>query len=192
MYQDYYVYVTPNQAGQVTATVSWQSPMYSLNLYLYDPTGKQVASAAKTYTTSQSLQYSAPSGGYYLLKVSAPMSFGSTSFTGTATPAVSKAYVKAGSVTGSQPVTYAISANGKSNITARVAWGTGWYNLAVSLLSPSGVLVAQPQQVSDGVMGGAAEQVNFAATTPGTYTLKVESGNGRDTVSYSLITPYQL
>ena len=166
--------------------------MYGLNLYLYDPSGKLVASAAKTYTTSQTLKYSAPSAGYYLLKVSAPMSFGSTAFTGTASPAVNTAYVKAGTVTGGKPVTYAISSAGKSSIDARVAWSTGWNTIAVSLLNPSGVVVAQPNQVTDGSRGGAAEQVNFAPTASGTYTLKVEAGSARSTVSYSLITPYQL
>ena len=189
--QDYYVYVTPTQAGQVTAKISWQSQVSSIYLYLYDPSGKMVASSTGHYTTSQTVKYSAPKGGYYLLKVSTPTSFSPVSFTGTASPAVSQAFVKSGTVSGGKPLSYAINTDGSANITARVAWSAGYKGLAVSLLDPSGKLVAQPQQQTDSAMN-AYEQVNSAPSAAGSYTLKVEAANARDTVSYSLITPYQL
>ncbi len=189
--QDYYVYVTPTQAGQVTAKISWQSQLSSVYLYLYDPSGKMVASSTGYYTTTQSVQYNAPAGGYYLLKVSTPTAFSPISFTGTASPSVSKAFVKAGTVSSGNPLSYAINTHGSANVTARVAWSAGYKGLAVSLINPSGQLVAQPQQQTDSAMN-AYEQINYAPSASGTYTLKVEVANSRDTVSYSLITPYQL
>jgi serine protease AprX len=189
--QDYYVYVTPTQAGQVTAQVSWQSQIDDVNIYLYDPSGKLVASSTGRYTTSEKLQYNAPQGGYYLLKVSAPISFRAVSFTGTASPQVSRAYIKAGTVNGGQPVTYTINSDGNSNINARVAWSAYYKNIAVSLLNPSGQLVAQPQKQADSIIS-SFEQVNFNPSASGPYALKLEAGGLRDSIAYTLITPYQV
>ncbi len=104
---------------------------------------------------------------------------------------MSKAFVKAGTVSGGKPLSYAINSDGSANVTARVAWSAGYKGLAVSLIDPTGQLVAQPQQQTSNAMN-AYEQINYAPSAPGTYTLNVEVASSRDTVSYSLITPYQL
>jgi hypothetical protein len=88
-------------------------------------------------------------------------------------------------------VTYTINSNGQSNINARVTWSAYYKNIAVSLLGPSGQSVAVPQKQSDGFTS-AFEQVSYTPSVSGPYTLKLEAGGLRDSIAYTLITPYQV
>ncbi|AFD00746.1 Subtilisin-like serine proteases (peptidase S8 family) [Methanocella conradii HZ254] len=186
--QEYYAYLAPDSAGQITATISWQSFSNDLNGYLYDPSGKLVARAENRHTTSETVQYSAPAGGYYLLKVTAN-AYSPVSFTGSTNVNVQPAYVKAGTIQPGRPVTLSISADGKKPINARVAWTWPYNTIALSLLDSSGQKVAQGTRVSDG-FNSAYEQIDYKATA-GTYTLKLESDSSSQ-LSYKLVTPFQL
>jgi serine protease AprX len=187
--QEYYTYLTPDTAGLVTATVSWQGTSTDLNAYLYDPSGKLVAKAESRYTTSESVQYNAPAGGYYLLKVTSN-TYSPASFTGSASAGTAQAYVKTGTVQSGQPVTFTVSADGKRNINARVSWTWTYNTITLSLLDNAGQKLARGTKVTDGY-NGAYEQIDSPAIA-GSYTLKLESDSTARGMSYKLVTPFQL
>jgi len=186
--QDYYVYLTPDSAGQVTATISWQGSSNDLNAYLYDPSGRLVSKSEGKYTTSETVQYSAPSGGYYLLKVTAS-AYSPVSFTGSSSVSVQQAYVKTGTIQPGQPVTLTLSADGRKPLSARVAWAWTYSTITLSLLDASGQKLAQGVKATDG-FNSAYEQISYMAAA-GTYALRLES-DSTGQMSYKLITPFQL
>jgi serine protease AprX len=187
--QEYYMYLTPGSAGQVTATVSWPSSFSDLNLYLYDPSGKMVAKAENRYTTSETVQYSAPAGGYYLLKVTAN-AYSPVSFTGTSNVNSQPAFVKTGTVQQGQPVMLTVNSDGKSHINARAAWTWSYNTISLSLVSQAGQKIAQGTKVADG-FNGAYEQIDCVPVA-GTYTLRLDSDSATRGLSYKLVTPFQL
>jgi serine protease AprX len=187
--QEYYTYLTPAAGGQITATVSWTNTNNDLNAYLYDPSGKMVAKAENRYTTSETVQYSAPAGGYYLLKVTAN-AYSPVSFTGTSNVNSQQAFVKTGTVQQGQPVTFTVSGDGTKHVNARVAWTWSYYTISLSLVNQAGQKIAQGTKVTDG-FNGAYEQIDCVPAA-GTYTLKLESGSTGWSTSYKLVTPFQL
>jgi serine protease AprX len=187
--EEYYTYLTPGSAGQVSATVSWQGTSNDLNLYLYDPSGKQVAKAENRYATSETVQYSAPAGGYYLLKVTAN-AYSPVSFTGSSNVNSQQAFVKTGTLQQGQPATLAVKADGKSHINARVAWTWSYNTVSLSLVNQAGQTIAQGTKIADG-FNGAYEQVDCAPIA-GTYALRLDSDSTSRGLSYKLVTPFQL
>ncbi len=188
--QEYYAYLTPSDAGAMNASIAWQNSANDLNMYLYDPSGKLVAKSENSHTTGESVQYNAPQGGYYLLKVTSN-TISPVDFTGTTSVEVQPASVSTGSVNARQSVTMAINADGTTNIDARVVWTMPFNTLTLSAYDESGNIVAQGTKVSDGY-NGAYEQIDFTPAMAGTYTLKLESDSPSQAVSYKLVTPYQL
>lgn len=187
---DYYTYVVPGQAGQITAQVSWEDAMTDVNLYLYDPDGNLVAKSEQRYTTTETVQYNAPEAGYYLIKVQAKNAYRPVSFTGTATAPVQMAYVKAGTLSKGQTVSLNVTP-GSAGINARLAWGWSFYAPTLSLYSPDGDRVAEADSFKESWMSAYAH-LNYAPTTAGTYVLKLDGTKLSGTVSYRLITPYRL
>lgn len=186
---DYYTYVVPAQAGQITAQVSWASSMADVNLYLYDPDGNLVARSEQRYTTSEIVQYNAPKAGHYLVKVQAKNAYNPVSFAGTATAPAKTAYVKAGSVRQGETVSMGVNADGRNAINARLTWSWAFYAPTLGLYDAAGNKLADGNGFKDG-FSSSYSQLNFAPAAPGTYTLRVTGVSG--TVSYRLISPYQL
>jgi len=181
--------LTPAAAGQVTATISWANTYTDLNAYLYDPAGSLVAKSEGRYTTSETVQYNAPAGGYYLLKVTASNSYSGASFKGTASANTAPAYVKTGTV-GSTPVTFSVAGDGSRHVNARVAWTWSYSTISLSLLDQAGKTVAHGAKTSDG-FNAAYEQFDCVPAS-GTYTLKLASDSTTRSLSYKLVTPFQL
>lgn len=188
--QEYYTYLTPSAAGQVTATISWGNTYSDLNAYLYDPAGKLVAKSESRYTTSEKVQYNAPSGGYYLLKVTAANAYSTVAFSGTSSADIAPAYVKTGTLSAGQPVTFSVTTDGSKDINARVAWTWSYSTVSLSLLSPSGQTIAQGVKTQEG-FNGAYEQIDCSPVA-GTYTLKIAADGTSRGLSYKLVTPFQL
>lgn len=187
--QEYYTYLTPASAVQLTATVSWQSSSSDLNLYLYDPSGKLIAKAENRYTTSETVQYNVPAGGYYLLKVAAN-AYSPVSFTGSSNVNSQQAFVKTGTVQQGQPVTLTVNSDGTKHVNARVAWTWSFNTITLSLVDQAGQKIAQGTKVSDG-FNGAYEQIDCVPTA-GVYNLKMEADSSSRSMSYKLVTPFQL
>ncbi len=189
--QEYYTYLTPSgTGGAINASISWQNSANDLNMYLYDPSGKLVAKSEKHYTTVESVQYSAPEGGYYLLKVTSNAN-SPVDFSGNASVKVRPATITTGSIKAGQPATITVDVNGTKNVDARVAWTSSFNTLTLSAYDPSGQMVAQGTRISDG-SNGAYEQIDFTPDVSGTYTLKLVSDSASQAVSYKLVTPFQL
>ena len=187
--QEYYEYLTPSAAGQVTATINWASKYSDLNAYLYDPSGKLVAKSENRYTTTETVQYNAPAGGYYLLKVTAN-TYAGVAFTGTSSADTAPAYVKTGTV-GSTPVTFTVNADGALPVNARVSWSWSYNTIALSLVDGSGNTIAQGTKAAEG-LSGAYEQIDCTPAA-GTYTLQlVSDSTSIRGLSYKLVTPFQL
>jgi serine protease AprX len=171
------------------ATVSWPSTFSDLNVYLYDASGKMVAKSESRYTTSETVQYNAPSGGYYLLKVTTS-TYAATAFTGTSSADTAQAYVKSGTVQPGQPVTFAVSGDGRKRVNARVSWTWTYNTLSLSLVDQAGQNVAQGTKMEES-FNSAYEQIDCVPAA-GTYTLKLESDSRSMGLSYKLVTPFQL
>ncbi|WP_048197713.1 S8 family serine peptidase [Methanocella arvoryzae] len=187
---DYYTYITPTQAGQITAKVSWQGTSSDLDLYLYDPAGKLVAQSQQRYTTSETIKYNAPQDGYYLLRVYARQAFKPVTITGEATPAVAPAYKKTGTISNGQAASYSFTA-GSQDINARLAWNWGFNKLTLALYDDDGNKIASAGAGQNSMMAPYA-QIDYQNSAPGIYTLKVEGTQVGGKASYVLITPYQL
>jgi hypothetical protein len=187
---DYYTYVVPDAAGQITAQVSWASSMSDINLYLYSPDGTLAAKSEQRYTTSETVQYNAPAGGYYLLKVQARNAYKPVSFTGTATAPVQTAYVKAGTLGKGQTVSLNVNP-GSAGVNARLTWGWSFYAPTMSLYGPDGSKVADGNSIKEG-WTSTYQQLNYRPATAGTYVLKLDGSKLSGTINYKLITPFQL
>lgn len=186
---EYYTYLTPTAAGQVSASINWANTYTDLNAYLYDPAGNLVAKSESRYTTSETVQYNAPAGGYYLLKVTASNSYSGVPFTGTASANTAQAYVKTGTV-GSTPVTFSVAGDGSRHVNARVAWTWSYNTVSLSLLDQSGKTIAQGTKTNDGFNAAYAQLDCVPAS--GTYTLQLTSDSATRSLSYKLVTPFQL
>jgi len=173
----------------VTATISWANTYTDLNAYLYDPAGSLVAKSEGRYTTSETVQYNRPAGGYYLLKVTASNSYSGASFKGTASANTAPAYVKTGTV-GSTPVTFSVTGDGSRHVNARVAWTWSYSTISLSLLDQAGKTVAHGAKTSDG-FNAAYEQFDCVPAS-GAYTLKLASDSTTRSLSYKLVTPFRL
>jgi serine protease AprX len=186
---DYYTYVAPNQAGQINAQISWGGVTNDLNLYLYDPDGNLVAKSEQRYTTAEAVQYNAPRGGLYLVKVQAKSAFQPVSFAGTTTAPVQPAYVNAGTVRQGQPVSLNVNANGGNAVNARLTWSFAFNAPTMGLYDATGNKIADATSRQEGFMS-SYEQLNFAPTSAGPYTIRIAVATG--SVTYKLISPYQL
>jgi serine protease AprX len=187
---DYYTYVVPGQAGQITAQVSWTGTINDVNLYLYDPDGKLVAKSEQRSTTSETVQYNAPKAGYYLVKVQAKNAYNPISFAGTSTAPAQTAYVKAGVIARGQTVSLNVNP-GSMGVNARLTWGWSFYTPTMSLFGPNGAKVADAGSFKESWTSTYAH-LNFAPTTAGTYVLKLDGTKVSGTLNYKLVTPYQL
>ncbi|WP_424357054.1 S8 family serine peptidase [Methanocella sp. MCL-LM] len=186
---DYYTYITPAQAGQITAKVTWQGTSNDLDMYLYDPAGKLVAQSQQRYTTSEAIQYNAPQDGYYLLRVHAQRAYQPVTIKGEATPAIVPAYKKTGSITNGQAASYSLTTGGQ-DVNARLSWNWGFNKLTLALYDASGNKVASAGAGQNTM--APSTQIDYQNPNPGTYTLKVEGTQVGGTANYVLITPYQL
>jgi serine protease AprX len=187
--REYYAYLAPNGSGQVTASISWPSSTSDLNLYLYDPSGKMVAKSDGWYTTSEKVQYSAPAGGFYLLKVTAN-AYSPVAFTGSSNVNSQPAFVKTGTVQQGQPATFTVTGDGKKHINARVAWTWSYNTISLSLANQAGQTIVKGTKVADG-FNGAYEQIDYVPAA-GTYTLRLDADSASRGLSYKLVTPFQL
>ena len=188
---DYYTYVVPGQAGQITAQVSWAGTTNDVNLYLYDPDGNLVAKSEQRYTTSETVQYNAPKAGYYLVKVQAKNAYKPVSFTGTATAPVQTAYVKTGTIAKGQTVSLNVNPGSTGSVNARLTWGWSFYTPTMSLFGPDGGKVADAGSFKESWTSTYAH-LNYAPAAAGAYALKLDGTKLSSMVSYKLITPYQL
>jgi serine protease AprX len=186
---DYYAYVVPGQAGQITAQVSWAGTSNDVNLYLYDPDGNLVAKSEQRYTTTETVQYNAPKAGYYLVKVQAKSAFNPVSFTGTSTSPVQTAYVKAGTVRQGETASVNVNADGRNAVNARLTWSWAFNAPTMGLYNAAGNKIADAVSRQEGFMS-PYKQLNFAPTAAGPYTIRIAVATG--TVSYKLNSPYQL
>jgi hypothetical protein len=188
---DYYVYVVPAQAGQITAQVSWAGTTNDVNLYLYSPDGNLVAKSEQRYTTSETVQYNAPKAGYYLVKVQAKNAYKPVSFTGTATATVQTACVKTGTIAKGQVVSLSVNPGSAGSVNARLIWGWSFYAPTMSLFGPNGGKVADAGSFKESWTSTYAH-LNYAPAAAGTYVLKVDGTKLSGMLNYKLITPYQL
>jgi serine protease AprX len=188
--QEYYTYITPTGAGQLTATVSWQNSASDLNVYLYDPSGKLVAKSENKSTTSETVQYTATSGGYYLVKVTSNTN-NPVAFTGTSNAKVDRAFISTGTIKPGQPVNVTVNSDGNKSVNARLAWSWPYNTLTLTAYDRNGNKLAQGVKTADG-FNGAYEQINFMPPAPGVYTLKLDSGSASQALSYKLVTPFQV
>ncbi|MCD1296327.1 peptidase S8 [Methanocella sp. CWC-04] len=187
---EYYTYIVPTAEGTISAQIAWNS-YDDLNMYLYDSNGKLVAKSESRYTRSESVNFNAPKGGYYLLKVSADRSYRSVEFTGTSNHNVYMAYVKSGSLQPGQAATMKISSDGIKNINARLIWAWSFYTPELILYDPSGKEVARGIKMIES-FSTSCEQLNYKPAVAGTYTIKVDGTQSNSVLNYKLITPYQL
>lgn len=188
---DYYAYIAPAQAGEISAKIAWQGNFNDLDMYLYSPEGKLVAQSQQRYTSSEAIRYSAPRDGYYLLRVHAQRAMQPVTFTGTATPAVTPAYKKTGTVAAGQSVSYSFTPTEAADINARLIWNWGYNSLTLSLYDQDGnkITASTPNQNS---MAAPYAQIDYPNPSPGTYTLKVDGTKVSGKANYALISPYQL
>lgn len=148
-----------------------------------------VAKSESRYTTSETVQYNAPSGGYYLLKVTTS-TYAATAFTGTSSADTAQAYVKSGTVQPGQPVTFSVSGDGRKHVNARVSWTWTYNTLSMSLVDQAGQKIAQGTKMEES-FNSAYEQIDCVPAA-GTYTLKLESDSRSMGLGYKLVTPFQL
>jgi serine protease AprX len=188
---DYYTYLVPAQAGQITAKVSWAGSTNDVNLYLYDPSGNLVAKSEQRYTTSETVQYNAPKAGYYTVKVQAKNAYTPVSFTGTATAPVKTAYVKTGTLAKGQTVSLNVNPGSAGSVNARLTWAWSFYAPSMSLFGPDGSKVADSGSFKESWMSTYA-YLNYAPASVGNYVLKLDGTKLSGMLSYKLITPYQL
>ncbi|OPY29713.1 MAG: Tk-subtilisin precursor [Methanocella sp. PtaU1.Bin125] len=188
---EFYEYAVPAQAGPVTVTVSWAGSTDDLNLYMYDPSGTLVAKSEQRYTTAETVTYNAPSAGYYLIKVQAKNAFRPVTFTGESTKPVKPAYVKTGTLSRGQTVSFDVSPGNAGSVNARLTCGWSFYQPAMSLYGPDGRKVADGNTIKESWMS-TYTHLNYAPAPAGTYTLKIDGTTISTTLSYKLVTPYQL
>ena len=175
----------------VTASVAWTGSTNDLNLYLYDPIGRLVAKSEQRSTTTESVSYNAPTAGYYLVKVHAQTAFQPVSFAGDSNQPVQTAYTKAGTLGRGQSASVGVNPGGMGCVNVRLTWGWSFNAPTMSLYGPGGAKLSDASNFQDSWLAAYAH-LNYAPAAPGAYTLNIDGASLTGTLSYKLITPYQL
>lgn len=180
---NYYIDVTA--AGTVTLKLEWASSTNDLDMYLYNPSGTEVARA---YTTAcpENLTYNATTTGRYRVRVNAYS--GSSNFTLTAThpinPNNTVHYETTDTISssGTRYKEYFINVGSTSGtINVEVDWA-GSADIDVYLYNPSGTEVAKDYSTR------VPATISFIPTVTGTYKIKVDAYSGSAT--YTMKTNY--
>ncbi|MDB4895338.1 MAG: DNA-binding protein [Firmicutes bacterium] len=175
--QDFWIDVTAT--GTISLNLSWTTTA-NLNMYVYNPSGTQVASKSGG-TSPLALTYSATTTGRY--KIHITRSSGGSDYTLTAShpinPAVTAAYSQSGSLAAGGSMTYTLTVGATGTIDLKLSFPAGT-DFDLYLLNSAGTTVAS----------GASstlnpETISYQVSGPGTYTVRVEaySGSGAFTVS---------
>jgi hypothetical protein len=175
--KDFWIDVTAT--GTISLNLSW-SGTAGLNLYLYNPSGTQVANA-QGKPSPVTLSYNATTTGRY--KIHVTRSSGTADFTLTEShpinPNVTSAYNQSGSLSAGGNQTYTLTAGGTGTIDLSVSFPTG-SDFDLYLINSAGSTVASTTSRTLN-----PESISYQVSGAGTYTVKVQSysGSGAYTLS---------
>ncbi len=186
--RDQYFYIDVTAAGDIDLNLAWGTSA-DLDMFLYDPSGAEVARAYST-KNPETISYTATTTGQYKIKVDAYSS--SANFTLTAT------YPGQGSSGGSTTVTdqftgnvdkygtadkeFYINVTAAGTIDLNLSWGTT-ADIDMYLYDPSGTQVARAYTTSN------PETISYNATTTGQYKIRVNAYSG--SADFTLTATYQ-
>lgn len=180
-----YFYLDVTDPGTVSLNLSW-SATADLDMYLYNPSGTEVARA---YTTSnpENISYNATTTGRYKVKVTAYS--GSTSFLLSATHNINTSATGRAVLTdtvdkaGTSYKQYSLTAGSTSGtINIELSW-TGTADLDVYLYNASGTEVAKSYTTRN------PESISYIVPATGNYTIKVVAYSGSATYDLKVTWP---
>ncbi|HLO04035.1 MAG TPA: Ig-like domain-containing protein [Symbiobacteriaceae bacterium] len=175
--QDFWIDVTAT--GTISLNLSW-TVTSNLNIYLYNPSGTQVASKSGS-TSPLALTYNATTTGRY--KIHITRSSGGSDYTLTAShpinPNVTGTYSQSGSLAAGGFTTYTLTVGAAGTIDLKLSFPAGT-DFDLYLLNSSGTTVAAAETSTLN-----PETISYQVSGPGTYTVEVDaySGSGSFTVS---------
>jgi hypothetical protein len=175
--QDFWVDVTAT--GTISLNLSW-TVTANLNMYLYNPSGAQVASKSGS-TSPLTLTYNATTTGRS--KIHITRSSGGSDFTLTASPPINPAvtgmYSQSGSLVAGGFTTYTLTVGASGTIDLSLSFPAG-ADFDLYLINSAGTTVASANSSTLN-----PETISYQVSGPGTYTVEVDaySGSGSFTVS---------
>jgi len=162
------LYIDVSAPGSVSVSLTWPTSSTDLDLYLYNPSGTQVASSASV-ANPESISFSAVTTGRYRIKV---LSYwGTSSYTVRAShpinPAVTAMITQTGTLAAGARQTYPLSVGAKGSIDLKLDFPAG-ADFDLYLINAGGTTVASATS-----SGLRPESISYPASGAGSYTIRV-------------------
>ncbi|AZR74573.1 hypothetical protein BBF96_14960 [Anoxybacter fermentans] len=181
---DEYFYIDVTAPGTIGLTLSWNSSD-DLDMYLYDPSGNQVA-RAYTLNNPEVISYDATITGRYMIRVNAYS--GSEEYllevSHPIDANITAHYEDSDFVdnTGTRSINYYITVGNSGTINVELTWNTS-ADLDIFLYDPSGNEVARAYSLRN------PESISYPVSTTGTYIVKVDAYSGSATYTVKINYP---
>ena len=179
-----YFYIDVTSTGTVDLSLTWGTSD-DLDMFLYDPSGSEVARA---YTTSdpETISFDATTTGRYKIEVNAYS--GANSFTVDATHPIDTAQTSVGQATDTLSdganKEYTITVGDSGTLNVSLSWtNSSSSDLDIYLLDPSG------SQVDKAYSTRNPESISYKVSTTGDYTIKVDSYSGSADFTLDVVWP---